>query len=111
MIELDEFERAVRKEERMLLSPNIHTGYLHANRIATERARQKIEDALAELPAPAELEEAIKHVTAYDSAQIGMLEHTKLWRLVVAARHYVWMLQRVEQLQAKAKGTASNPNT
>jgi hypothetical protein len=47
-----------------------------------------------------ELEEAIKHVSAYDDCQVGMLEHTKLWRLVVAARHYVWMLKRTEDLNA-----------
>ncbi|MDF2969581.1 MAG: hypothetical protein K0R61_31 [Microvirga sp.] len=47
-----------------------------------------------------ELEEAIKHVTAYDDCQMGMLEWTKVWRLVVAARQYVWMLQRTEELHA-----------
>lgn len=54
---------------------------------------------------PQELEEAIKHVTAYDDCQVGMLDYTKLWRLVVAARQYVWMLQRCENLYAALKAT------
>jgi hypothetical protein len=56
----------------------------------------------------AELAEAIKHVTAYDSAQIGMLDSTKLWRLVVAARHFVMMLERLEQLEAENFSLAAN---
>lgn len=48
----------------------------------------------------AALEEAIKHVTSFDDAQMGMLEWTKVWRLVVAGRHFVWMLKRTEELAA-----------
>lgn len=51
-------------------------------------------------PAHSELEEAIKHVTSYDDCQVGMLDYTKLWRLIVAARHFNMMLQRCEEMHA-----------
>jgi len=41
-----------------------------------------------------EMEEAIKHVSAYDDCQVGMLEYTKLWRLIIAARQYIWMAKQ-----------------
>lgn len=54
-----------------------------------------------------ELEEALKHVTAFDDCQMGMLEWAKVHRLVVAARQYVWMLKRVESAHAAlAKASA-----
>lgn len=52
-----------------------------------------------------ELEQAIKHVTSFDDCQIGMLDYSQLWRLVVAARHYVWMLKRTEAAYEVANAT------